>query len=88
MSEVGLTSLDTIIDWLVERIARERKVAPDSIALDEAFFNIGLNSLQTLLISTELGEFLGMEEFNPSLFWDYPTIQKLAAHLAEPPQAK
>jgi acyl carrier protein len=88
MSKTGSYDADTLIDWLVEHIARQLKLVPDSIPLNEAFFDIGLNSLDTLIISSELGEFLGIGEFNPSLFWDYPTIDKLAEHLAKlPPKA-
>jgi acyl carrier protein len=76
-------SFEEIVDWLVDRIAKEMKVAPNELILDETFFNIGMNSLSTLIISGELAEFLELEEFNPSMFWDYPSIQKLAEHLTE-----
>jgi acyl carrier protein len=85
MSKTGSYDADTLIDWLVEHIARQLKLVPDGIPLNAAFFDIGLNSLDTLIISSELGEFLGFGEFNPSLFWDYPTVQKLAEHLAKLP---
>jgi acyl carrier protein len=73
--------VDAISGWLVDRIAREMNVAPETVSLDETFSNLGLNSIKTLIITGNLGEFLGAEELNPSLFWDYPTIQKLAEHL-------
>jgi acyl carrier protein len=83
MAENRSYSVDAITGWLVDRVASELKVAPETISLDESFSNIGLNSLNTLIITGELGEFLGFEELNPSLLWDYPTIQKLAEHLTE-----
>lgn len=83
MTEPESYSVDAICDWLVARIATELKIAPEAVPLDEAFFNIGLNSLNTLIISTELSEFLNVDELNPTLFWDYPSIQKLSEHLAE-----
>jgi acyl carrier protein len=73
--------VDAISAWLVDRIASEMDVAPETISLDETFSNLGLDSLKTLIITARLGEFLGAEELNPSLLWDYPTIQKLAEHL-------
>ena len=85
VTEAEHKDADRLISWLVDRIAHELRVAPETIGLDEAFFNIGLNSLQTLIISQELSEFVGDKELSPSLFWDYPTIHKLAAHLAELP---
>lgn len=84
MTDSGVHDEDAITEWLVEHVARELKLAPDSISVDEAFFDLGLNSLNTLIVSGELGEFLGCEDFNPTLFWDYPTIRKLAEHLAAP----
>jgi len=87
MADNGPPGEDAIIEWLVEHVAREVKIAPDGISVDEAFFDIGLNSLSTLIVSGELGEFLGYEDFNPTLFWDYPTIRKLAGYLASQPLA-
>lgn len=81
MAGVSDYRADAISAWLADRIAGEMNVAPETISLDETFSNLGLNSLKTLIITGELGEFLGVEELNPALFWDYPTIQKLAEHL-------
>ena len=72
---------DAISAWLVDRIASEMNVEPETISLDETFSNLGLDSLKTLIITAKLGEFLGAEELKPALLWDYPTIQKLAEHL-------
>jgi acyl carrier protein len=72
---------DAISAWLVDRIASEMNIEPETISLDETFSNLGLDSLKTLVITAKLGEFLGAEELNPALLWDYPTIQKLAEHL-------
>lgn len=80
---MGKISAEEISDWLVQRIATERNMEPEAVPLDEAFFSIGLNSLDTLLINNDLSDFLGLEELSPSLFWDYPSIEKLSAYLAE-----
>lgn len=74
-----------IEDWLIDRIATEVDTQPDSLPLDRSFFELGLNSLNTLVISGDLAEFLRMQQLEPSLFWDYPTISKLAEHLASLP---
>lgn len=81
MAEV-ITDQDTIVRWLVEHVGAELKVDPESLPHDRAFFELGLNSLNTLVISGELAEFLGGDDLSPSLFWDYPTIEKLANHLS------
>ena len=87
MAHDSAIEVNAIIQWLVEHVAREVKIAPDSVSLDDAFFDIGLNSLNTLIVSGELGEFIGVEDFDPTLFWDYPSIRKLAEHLAAQPPA-
>ncbi len=81
MSEIQTRSVDSVVDWLVDIIARERRVALDTISPDETFANLGLNSLQILIITEELADFLGVEHLDASLLWDYPTIVKLAEHL-------
>lgn len=81
MAETSDYRVDAISAWLVDRIASEMNVEPETISLDETFSNLGLDSLKTLVITAKLGEFLGAEELNPALLWDYPTIQKLAEHL-------
>ena len=81
MAGISDYGTDAISAWLVDRIASEMNVEPETISLDETFSNLGLDSLKTLVITAKLGEFLGAEELNPALLWDYPTIQKLAEHL-------
>ena len=83
MVEVRTHTVDTIAVWLSNRIAEELKAAPELISPDETFHNVGLNSLNTLIVSGDLAEFLGLDEFNPSMFWDYPTIGKLSQHVFE-----
>jgi hypothetical protein len=78
--------MDAIVAWLVDRIASELKVAPETISVDEAFANLGLSSLQILLVTGDLGEYLGIDDMEVSLFWNYPTILKLADHLVGLPR--
>jgi acyl carrier protein len=75
-------SYDTIRDWLVERVATELGVAVGRVAVEEEFANLGLGSRQAILITGELEDFLHRDELDPSLLWDYPTIDKLARHLS------
>jgi acyl carrier protein len=81
MSEQSRRNVDDLMNWLVDRIAAELQTPAEKISVEESFSNLGMTSLQTLLVTGDLGEHLGVEELEPSLFWDYPTIQKLADHL-------
>lgn len=76
------TSYDAIRDWLVERVATELGVPVGRVAVEEEFANLGLGSRQAILITGELEDFLRRDELDPSLLWDYPTIDKLARHLS------
>lgn len=76
-------SCEAIRAWLITRVAKELGVAEERIKPDEEFANLGLGSRQAILITGELEDLLRREELDPSLLWDFPTIDKLARHLAE-----
>jgi polyketide synthase 13 len=61
-------------------IARERKVEVKEIDPTEAFTNLGLTSRQAVALSGALEKYIG-QILSPSLVWDYPTIEQVAAHL-------
>ena len=82
MNRSTVNDVQEIEDWLANRIALEMNVAADSLPFDKSFYDLGLNSINTLVINGDLVEFLGCGELSPSLFWDYPTIAKLAEHLS------
>ncbi len=70
-----------IQDWLVNWIAYELSFSPEEIDLQEPFVNFGLSSRQAVFMAGELEDFL-KQTLDPRLAWDYPTIEKLADHLA------
>lgn len=70
-----------IQDWLVTWIADELSFMPEEIDIQEPFVNFGLSSRQAVFMAGELEDWLG-QVLDPRLAWDYPTIEKLAEHLA------
>lgn len=78
-------SADACRDWLVRHIAEHLKIAPANVNVNESFINYGLDSLAVTAISAKLEEWLG-RRLAANLFWDYPTIESLALHLASAPQ--
>ncbi len=78
-------SADACRDWLVRHLAERLKVAPAAINVHESFVNYGLDSMAVTTLSARLEEWLG-RRLAPNLFWDYPTIDSLAQHLAGEPQ--
>jgi acyl carrier protein len=77
-----MANADSISAWLVERLAKELGLRPDEIALDAPFSSLGLSSRQAVSLTGELEDYLGGREIDPSLLWDYPTIQKVARYLS------
>ena len=69
-----------IRDWLVSAIARTSRLPAGQIDPARTFDTFGLNSLQAVTLSGDLEEWYG-QELSPTLFWDYPTIDRLVAYL-------
>src|SRR6266849_3441068 len=73
---------DAIRAWLVAKLSELLDVTPESIDLREPFTSYGLGSLQAVIISGELGDWLG-RKLSPTLAYDYPNVEVLARYLAE-----
>jgi acyl carrier protein len=71
-----------IEDWLIARVARELDRAPEEVDPELPFATLGLDSTVAVSISGELEERLGIR-IDPTAVFEYPTIRRLAGHLAE-----
>ncbi|NEQ88092.1 MAG: acyl carrier protein [Moorea sp. SIO2I5] len=74
-----------IQDWLVTYVAQLLEITPDEIEIDIPFDGYSLDSATAVGLSGDLEEWLGCE-FEPTLLYDYPTIETLAKYLAEEDQ--
>ncbi len=72
---------DELVKFFKIKISEELGISVDEIDPAVEFINFGLDSVKAIFILQHLEHFVG-EELNPLLFWDYPTIQSMAAHLA------
>ena len=81
MSDIHELDVDTLTEWLIDRIAQEMEISPEEVSVDATFDDLGMNSLKVLILANDLAEFLKIEEVPQPLFFNYPTIQKLAEHL-------
>ncbi len=70
-----------IQDWLIMHIAELLNISPGTINIHEKFSAYGLSSIDSVILSGELEEFLG-RRLSPTLVYDYPNIVSLADHLA------
>ena len=73
---------EAIQGWLTRRIAESIGSKPEDIDVTVSFAYYGLDSVAALGISGDLSNWLG-RKLSPTLTWDYPNIESLAAHLAD-----
>jgi acyl carrier protein len=73
-----------IEDWLVAYLAKELETSPDQMDVTVPFDRFGLSSATAVFMIANLEEWLG-QEVDPTLPYDYPTIQVLARRLAGQP---
>ena len=71
-----------IQNWIVNYVAELLEVNPNSIDVTISFDRYGLDSSATIGITGELEDWLGTK-INPTLLYDYPTVEALAGHLVE-----
>ncbi|BAZ50365.1 beta-ketoacyl synthase [Nostoc sp. NIES-4103] len=71
-----------IQSWLVTKIAQKLQVNPQKIDIQAPFSRYGLDSVATISLSSELGDWLECR-LSPTLVYDYPNIEALARYLVE-----
>jgi acyl carrier protein len=71
-----------IQDWLVARVSQAAGVPQQQIAVQEPVLAYGLDSMAVLALTADLGQWLGYR-FQENPLDDYPTIEALAAFLAQ-----
>lgn len=76
-----LHSRENIRAWLISKLSVHLKMARHQIHPKTELSRYGLDSLAAVSISGELGEWLETT-VSPTLFYNYPTVESIAAHLA------
>jgi acyl carrier protein len=71
-----------IQDWLVARLSRTTGLPPHQIDARKPLLSYGLDSMAVLALTADLGKWLGYR-FQEDPLDEYPTIEALAAFLAE-----
>lgn len=69
-----------IREWLVVNIAGVLAIDPSAIDTSRQLFEYGLDSMQSISLSGDLGKWLEME-IEPTALWAYPTIDSLSGYL-------
>jgi acyl carrier protein len=68
--------------WLVSYLAELLGIDLDEIDITIPFNRYGLDSATAIALTGDLGDWLGAE-LDPTLLYDYPTIQALVQYLVE-----
>lgn len=80
--ETTLPTYDDLVDWLIGRVAAYLNTEPDAIDTEKTFGDYGLDSVFALNLCTDVELEFGIL-VEPTIAWDYPTIDDVAGHLTE-----
>jgi len=75
-------SQDDIRNWMTDYLAKKLRMDRDAVDVNTQFIDYGLDSVDSMKIVGELEDYLGFE-LSPSLPYEYPTVETLAAALAD-----
>lgn len=76
----GSISTGEIRAWLVTNIAAVLELDPSAIDTSQELYEYGLDSMQSIGLSGDLGRWL-KTEIEPTAIWAYPTIDSLSDYL-------
>ncbi|WP_404788822.1 AMP-binding protein [Altericista sp. CCNU0014] len=68
--------------WMVANLAMYLNVKPDDVDVSDPFSQYGLDSSVALSLTSELSTWID-KELEPTIFWEYPSIEALAHYLGE-----
>lgn len=76
----GLTAT-AVQEWLTHYLSNLLDIKPDDIDVETPFEGFGLDSAAAVAMTGDLEDWLRVE-LDPTLVYDYPTVEKLSNHLA------
>ena len=74
-------SATEIEDWIVAYLANLLEIEPEEVDVTIAFDRYGLNSSVAIGLTGDLEDWLGIE-LNPTLLYNYPTVETLVQYLS------
>jgi acyl carrier protein len=77
----ALLGMEEIRQWMVNYVAELLDIHQAEVKTDIPFDRYGLDSLAAVGMTGDLEEWLG-EKLDPTLLYDYPTIDAFSSHLA------
>ena len=80
-TEGNSPSFNDIENWLISYLSQLLEIEPSKVDTQVSFNEYGLDSSAAIVLSGDLQEWLG-KDLEPTLLFDYPTIEALANYLA------
>ncbi|MFF7656631.1 acyl carrier protein [Streptomyces sp. NPDC007983] len=80
MPDIAPATLTEIRDWLTERIAFYLEVPAEGVDPSVKFVEMGLDSVYALTMCGDIEDRFEIA-VEPTIAWDHPTVDALAAHL-------
>ncbi|MFF2013525.1 acyl carrier protein [Streptomyces sp. NPDC058195] len=77
-----LSEQTALQDWLAAEVAQLLGTEAQDIDRSATFGEYGLESVSGLTLAAAIEDHLGVE-VDPTVVWDHPSINELAAHLIE-----
>lgn len=74
--------IDELRQWVLARVAYYIEGAPDDIDPDAKLVGYGLDSVYALTLCGDIEDRYGLV-VDPTLAWDYPTVNAIVGYLAE-----
>jgi acyl carrier protein len=71
-----------IRQWMIQYLAGILELPPHEIKTNIPFDRYGLDSMAAVGMTGDMEDWLG-EKLDPTLLYDYPTIDSFAKHLSE-----
>ena len=78
-----MKSKEEIRNWLIQQMSGLLNVEPDDVETEIPFDRYGLESADAVGLTAELEDWMGCKIDDPTLLYEYPTIEILSEHLAE-----
>ncbi|MCX7571066.1 amino acid adenylation domain-containing protein [Tumebacillus sp. DT12] len=78
---------DSLQAWMLNELSERLGLPVEELDTREPFLNFGLDSAEAVMLSGDLGEYLGVE-LSPTALWDHPCVDDLIDHLLSLPELK
>jgi len=74
-------SLDEIESRLVELLSEIIGIDRREIDRRASLIGYGIDSMDAVVLAGEMSEWLGVDDIDPTIVWDFPTIDAVAGYL-------